>query len=109
MIKQDFPALDLIPNDRSFLSSGLEIDIRIPKAKLAIELNGPVHYLPIYGDDRLAKVKSKDAYKLIEIHERGLNLLVLDISRLNSKKRQRVFLERYYQSDIKPLLMHAEF
>lgn len=104
MIREGFPDLNLIPNDRAVLPSSLEIDIHIPEAKLAIELNGPVHYLPIYGDERLAKVRMNDAQKHLEIHDRGLRLLVLDISRLNSAKRQLAFLTAQYTDVIKPLI-----
>jgi len=104
LIKKDFPFLNVLPNDRAFLPSGLEIDIYIPDAKLAIELNGPVHYLPIYGENRLEKVQLKDSKKFLEIHDKGLSLMVLDISRLNSKKQQHLFLDKYYEENIKSLL-----
>lgn len=104
MIHADFPALEISANNRSFLPSRLEIDILIPSAKLAIELNGPVHYMPIYGEDQLRKVQSKDAQKHLEIHDAGISLMVLDTSKLNSKKRQLEFLTKHYQEDIKPLL-----
>ncbi len=106
-IRTDFPALEIRPNDRTHLPSGLEIDIHIPLARLAIELNGPVHYLPIYGEDRFRRSQAKDAQKHLEIHDCGLSLLVLDISRLHSKKQQREFIAKHYKADVKPLLMEA--
>lgn len=106
-IKTDFPDLEIVTNDRKFLPSGLEIDINIPSMRLAIELNGPVHYMPIYGEERLHKVQAKDAQKHLEIHQKGLTLIVLDISRLNSTKKQLEFLTKHYTDNIKPLLMEA--
>lgn len=104
LIQRDFPALKIVPNDRQTLSSGLEIDIHLPEAKLAIELNGPVHYRPIYGEERFAKVQAKDVLKHAEIQAKGLALLVLDVSRLKSKKRQHEFIAKHYEEDVKPLL-----
>ncbi len=104
LIKTDFPALEAIANDRTRLPSKLEIDILIPAANLAIELNGPVHYLPIYGEERFRKVQGKDALKSREIHEQGLSLMVLDVSRLNSAKQLRETLSKYYQEHVKPRL-----
>jgi YHS domain-containing protein len=104
LIKFDFPNLVFTENDRTILPSKLEIDIFIKSKNLAIELNGPVHYFPIYGQERLDKCKNKDIQKQIEISQLGLNLLILDISRLNSKKKTEQFLIEYYQSTIKPIL-----
>lgn len=40
-----------------------EIDIAIPKEKIAIEWDGATHFDPIYGEEHLAKVKEKDQRK----------------------------------------------
>ena len=40
-----------------------EIDICIPKERIAIEWDGPNHFLPIYGEEKLAKVIAKDNIK----------------------------------------------
>lgn len=107
LIKIDFPDLLVLENDRTTLLSKREIDIYIPKYKLAIELNGPVHYLPIYGEDRLKKCQNTDMLKQQEIHNMGLAMLILDISRLCSKKKSEAFLIEYYNSHIKPILLNG--
>lgn len=103
MIVADFPTLNVLANDRETLD-GLEIDLYIPSANLAIELNGPVHYMPIYGDERLEQVQMKDARKHLELHQRGIRLLVLDISRLQTRKKTEAFLSEQYTDIIKPLI-----
>lgn len=40
-----------------------EIDIAIYSHSIAIEIDGPTHFLPIYGDDHLKKVMDKDREK----------------------------------------------
>lgn len=40
-----------------------EIDICIPKLRIAIEWDGPTHFDPIYGEDHLSKVRTKDGFK----------------------------------------------
>ena len=104
LIKLDFPDLILLENDRTVLLSKLEIDIYLPTIKLAIELNGPVHYFPIYGEETLRKCQDKDIRKQIEIQSLSINLLVVDISRITSKKKSEDFLIEYYSKYIKPII-----
>jgi endogenous inhibitor of DNA gyrase (YacG/DUF329 family) len=104
LIKDKFPNIILSENDRSILPSKLEIDIAIPERKLAIELNGPVHYFPIYGENRLKTCQNKDILKQQEIVQLGWSLLAIDVSRLNSKKKTEQFLVEYFESVISPLL-----
>jgi very-short-patch-repair endonuclease len=40
-----------------------EIDIAIPKERIAIEWDGATHFDPIYGEEHLAKVQEKDKRK----------------------------------------------
>lgn len=104
LIRRDFPSLEIILNDRALLNSGLEIDIVIPRSKLAIELNGPVHYFPLFGDQKLAKIQTSDISKQVEIQAVGYNLLVVDISAYGYFKKVKVMLDEYYSTYIKPLL-----
>lgn len=104
LIKKEFPELKILENDRTILDSKLEIDIYIPDKKIAIELNGPVHYFPIYGDERLKKCQNKDIIKQEEIQKKNINLLVIDISRITSKKQTEKFLDEYFLNFIKPII-----
>jgi very-short-patch-repair endonuclease len=53
----EFHKMQLIPNEK------LEVDIYLPEIKTVIEIDGPTHFLPIYGDEALAKAKSSDNVK----------------------------------------------
>ena len=94
----------MIQNDRELLSSGLEVDIVIRSLKLAIELNGPVHYFPLFGRQKLAKIQAADVLKQAEIHAIGYGLLVIDISAYGYFKKMRAMLDEYYLNRIRPLL-----
>jgi len=47
----------MIPNEK------LEIDILIPRYRLVIEIDGPAHFMPIWGEKRLNKTRSADTRK----------------------------------------------
>jgi hypothetical protein len=104
LIKQSFPDLLVEENIRTILPSKLEIDIFIPQLKLAIELNGPIHYFPIFGQDRLKKCQNRDILKQEEINKLGLNLIVINISEITSKKKSEKFLTEYFYSIIEPII-----
>jgi len=52
-----FHKKDLIPNQN------LEIDLYIPSLKTIIEVDGPSHFLPVWGEDRLQKQMKADLDK----------------------------------------------
>ena len=41
----------------------LEIDILLPSRKVVIEVDGPTHFLPIWGDENLEKTQASDIKK----------------------------------------------
>ena len=59
-----------------------ELDIYIPGLKLAFELNGIFHYEPIYGPEKLDKMQTNDARKFQACLERGIELCIVDVSRM---------------------------
>jgi hypothetical protein len=81
-LSEVYKGLPVLYNDRKTLPDGLELDIYVPSLQLAFELNGPAHYQPIYGADALKKIQEKDKLKKIYCEERGIELLVVDISDL---------------------------
>lgn len=53
----NFHAKGLIPSDT------LEVDMFLPEIKTAIEIDGPAHFLPIWGEENLRKHQDADAKK----------------------------------------------
>lgn len=60
-----------------------ELDIFIPELKLAIEINGIVHYKPIYGEQTLERTLKSDAIKQQRCEGREIILKVIDVSTTN--------------------------
>ena len=63
-------------NDRTIIKP-LELDFWIPDLKVAIEINGPCHYQPIYGEDTLASQKARDKRKREACKALGIKLRVV--------------------------------
>jgi hypothetical protein len=81
-------------NNRKLLN-GLELDIYIPKHKLAFELNGIFHYEPIFGENHLNKIINRDKGKFQRCIEKGISLCVIDCTSMKYFKEEKaaVFLE----------------
>lgn len=73
-----YPDIKIYYNCKDAINS--ELDIFIPKFKLAFELNGIFHYEPIYGKTLLEKSQNNDQRKMQACHERGIALCVIDTS-----------------------------
>tara|TARA_B100001564_G_scaffold351385_1_gene357167 strand:+ start:19866 stop:20630 length:765 start_codon:yes stop_codon:yes gene_type:complete len=60
---------NLIPNEN------LEIDMYLPKLKTIIEIDGPSHFLPIWGEDKLQKQIKADENKTGLILGKGFAII----------------------------------
>jgi hypothetical protein len=105
LLKSNFPELIIIENDRDILPSKLEIDIYIPEIRFGIELNGPTHYLPIFGDENLKKQMDRDAIKVSEAIEQKIRLFIIDISLHKYWKTTEPYLMRIYNENIAPAIL----
>jgi hypothetical protein len=90
-----FPNLEILYNDRKTLPSGLELDIYVPSLKLAFELNGVFHYIPIFGKDKLNLIQDSDYIKMSECQDLDINICVIDVSKEKhfTEKRGIKYLE----------------
>lgn len=80
-----FHKKDLIPNEK------LEIDLYIPSLKTIIEIDGPSHFLPIWGEEKLQKQIKADDQKTGLILSKGFVIIrvknMLDYVSLASKNK----------------------
>lgn len=80
-----FHKKELIPNNR------LEVDMFVVDKKTAIEIDGPSHFLPIWGEDKLLKTKTSDMQKAGLLNGHGYHLIrikqvVKNVSAFQSKR-----------------------
>jgi very-short-patch-repair endonuclease len=59
----------LVPNER------LEVDLFLPNLKTAIEIDGPSHFFPIWGEEHLARNLRSDSQKTGLLITRGFAIL----------------------------------
>lgn len=64
-----------IHNKRLIPTENLEIDIYIPSLKTIIEVDGPSHFLPIWGEEKLQKQIKADLHKSGLILSRGYAII----------------------------------
>tara|TARA_R100001509_G_scaffold15618_1_gene7918 strand:- start:503 stop:1276 length:774 start_codon:yes stop_codon:yes gene_type:complete len=79
----DFHNKNLIPNEK------LEIDLYIPSLKTIIEIDGPSHFLPIWGEEKLQKQIKADLQKSGRILSMGYAIIrvkVVKKTNLNDKE-----------------------
>jgi len=71
----------MLPNER------LQIDIFLPEIATAIEIDGPTHFKPIWGEDKLQKQVSADSEKNGLLLTGGFNIIRVkyDVSKITLK------------------------
>jgi len=73
-----YPDLEIIFNSKEQIN--LELDIYIPSMKIAIEINGIFNYKPIYGIEKLNKIKQYDKERDVLCENYNINLHTIDTS-----------------------------
>ncbi len=91
-LRSEFPNLEIICNGKEAIGS--ELDFYFPQLRLAIELNGFLHYEPIYGTDRLERIQANDQQKFIACNAADIELCIIDSSAV--KHTTSVVKERYW-------------
>lgn len=73
--------------EQSLLTTKLQIDLFLPTMNIAIEIDGPSHFLPVWGDDALKKNITYDQKKEGLILGKGLKLIRIKQTKDFSKSR----------------------
>jgi very-short-patch-repair endonuclease len=82
-------------HQEQFLSNTkLQIDLFIPTMNIAIEVDGPSHFLPVWGDDALSRNKNYDSKKEGLIIGKGLLLIRIQQTKDFSKTRAELVYSR---------------
>lgn len=75
-------------------SAALEVDLFVPSLKTAIEIDGPSHFFPIWGADKLKKQQSADAAKQGLLLNAGYVIIrIRQLDNFVSAKKMRQVLE----------------
>lgn len=95
-----FHSKDLVVNEK------LEVDIFLPQLKTAIEIDGPAHFFPIWGEERLIKQQMADTQKQGLLLNHGYCIIrIRQIEKNMSKKRfediSRVIIEEVKKIELK--------
>lgn len=84
----------------------LEIDLFIPDLNLIIEIDGPTHFLPIFGEEKLEKVVESDREKNGLLISKGFTVLRFKyLCKRFGERHKRLVLEKiqdFLKSDLKP-------
>lgn len=83
--------------EHSILNTKLQIDLFISKLNVAIEVDGPSHFEPVWGDDALKRNKKYDNNKTGLIIGKGLFLIRIKQSRDFSKTRGSLVYDQLQQ------------
>lgn len=89
--KVDFHKEQLLSNTR------LQIDLFLPTMNVAIEVDGPSHFEPVWGDDALKKNKKYDQKKAGLITGKGIRLIRIKQRHDFSKARANNIYHKLYQ------------
>lgn len=76
--------------EQSILNTKLQIDLFLPYDNIAIEVDGPSHFSPVWGDQALQKNKKYDDKKTGLILGKGLYLIRIKQTRDYSKSRAQI-------------------
>jgi very-short-patch-repair endonuclease len=92
----------------------VDLTVHLKDAKVAIEVDGPTHYLPIFGEEQLAKARKADAeknglllssgFKVIRIKDVNKNLSEVKMRRTLSTLQEKLAdtaLEDYTEIEVK--------
>lgn len=79
--------------EQNLVNTKLQIDIFLPKLRIAIEVDGPSHFEPVWGKDALKRNKSYDDKKTGLIVGKGLCLIRIKQSKDFSKSRASIIYQ----------------
>ena len=84
-----YPSLEINYNKTDAID--IELDIYVPSLKLAFELNGIFHYEPIYGKEKLDRMKFNDVCKFQKCLEKEIELCIIDTTKQKYFKEKSCF------------------
>lgn len=90
IFRLNYPDLDIICNKTSCIP--YELDFYFPSLKLAFEINGILHYKPVYGVKKLTATQKTDSAKILLCGDLGIKLHQFDIYSIHSDEKKFINL-----------------
>jgi very-short-patch-repair endonuclease len=84
--------------EQSLVTTKLQIDLFLPNLNIAIEVDGPSHFAPVWGKDALARNKNYDQKKEGLIFGRGWHLIRIKQTKDFSNARGNKIFEQLIRS-----------
>jgi very-short-patch-repair endonuclease len=84
--------------EQNLLNTKLQLDLFLPKLNIVIEVDGPSHFAPVWGEDTLKRNKGYDNKKTGLILGKGLALIRVKQSKDFSKARATVIYRELLKS-----------
>lgn len=85
---------------------GLELDILLTQYNIAIEVNGPTHYKPIYGQAKLERIQELDKLRQEACDKHNIKLIVLDVSQDTYFKKAMLKYDAFCEDILKLVAVH---
>lgn len=84
--------IDVTFHKKGLLNENLEVDLFLPSCKIAIEIDGPSHFFPIWGEDKLAAVISADNHKSGLLISNGFAMIRIKylVKKLSNKRKEEL-------------------
>lgn len=80
--------------EQTLVNTKLQIDLFVPSINLAIEVDGPSHFDPVWGEDALKKTQTYDNKKQGLILGKGMNLVRIKQTMDFSRSRSSIMLDK---------------
>jgi very-short-patch-repair endonuclease len=80
--------------EQTLLNTKLQLDLFLPKLSIVIEIDGPSHFQPVWGEETLKRNKGYDQKKTGLILGKGLSLIRIKQTRDFSKARSSLIYQK---------------
>lgn len=90
---------------RSNIGGDYEVDIYLKDQQIAIEIDGPLHFLPLFGEEKLQKTIKQDAIKNGLLLSKGIHVVRIRYASKTSSQKAKRDLWKKLESVLKDIEM----
>ena len=76
----------------------MHIDLFLPELNIAVEVDGPSHFLPVWGEEALKRNQEYDSKKTGLLIGKGINLIRIKQQKDFSKSRAKIIFSRLMEA-----------